>query len=1162
MKKLLLMLTTITLSFTLSGCYLLEDDSVTDLSEEYCRENPTSEICQGETVGELENSTVENVFKMVMTDYQNANNDTFCEDYFSITNPDLLDTCRNKQDSLVPENLSDFTIESIISTSSLSTMQTYDITIVDKETTETYLFSIGLVMVEGIMYITGWSFDKQEMTADDSVTDGVAEAFLEQMVHTFLDESIFSSDYCSKYAYSENYNACIIDRNNYIANNATIYANADHGKEADGFTNYYVSFTINDPVNDIEETITLRVHLAYDDNGNIVLTHDPNEEPALDITDEEAYQFITDMINDLADSTQSNDTVCEHYFIPENYNRCINERLFIFEQDVSVTVSDLVMDENHYNLTVSYTYPDNTIEDMTFNFVILSNPSGGYLLQFFDDMNDTVSTDDASAYLTTLLDDFVDTQITAETFCQTHFDIANTANCFLDKSQFTNMALSYHLDDFVYEYGNTYQVTVTFSDELGNDYNYIFYLDFYYNDVDQIRVDYWIEDIITFDDALAQIYVFIETFNDFNVTDDYVCSTYLDPSDYDTCLSERAFAEENNLALNFVSLDQLPIDYQLSFEYIDNDYETQDFYETYLRFYLSDTGFMMMDWYDTARFNYLLGEDAIPYITQLFYEFNDITLSDDIFCEQYNQIFKDCHTLRQNYHENGYYYNIITPLTEQTPGHFVDLDIMQDSTVFNSTQFYIEVIQNEDNSIEYHGYQVWDDSATVTLQDAETLITNFINDYTNAEVTLDDLFTTYFGWYNPWELESYRQDILDLVANGATFNITDVTIADSADDFSPFIATMNIIYPDNTTVTFDIPFYVINQPEGFTTLELAYEYQPITDQEFTLLVNQFIGDFTDTSIDNSVFCNLYFEDYMQDQCDAFRDDIMTQNFTLTIDQIVTSDFDHSVTINFIDSNDIVQYKLTFFVYYHYDLLGNIHAKFNLDETIDDATIQLTETVLTDYLETLDFSSTSSIDSICQTYFIDSSNCDIILNNHIGKSIAQTEVYEIYTHNDFYDIYAYATVKITFDDGAFIVHDYKFYPNQDTTSNQTYLLEIIYEYIGLPSDATLVDQATTQTVLTQFTTDYVDASISDETFADMYFNGNFMGNDIIEFRQQDITDGVSVTLSSLSSNADELGNQIFVATFIFDDGVESITREVGIEVYYSSALDQHIIIFLD
>ena len=40
-----------------------------------------------------------------MTEFIEGTNDDFCDDYFSATNSDLLDACKNDRFSLVPEDI-------------------------------------------------------------------------------------------------------------------------------------------------------------------------------------------------------------------------------------------------------------------------------------------------------------------------------------------------------------------------------------------------------------------------------------------------------------------------------------------------------------------------------------------------------------------------------------------------------------------------------------------------------------------------------------------------------------------------------------------------------------------------------------------------------------------------------------------------------------------------------------------------------------------------------------------------------------------------------------------------------------------------------------------------------------------------------------------------
>ena len=133
MKKLFLFIPLLLITFGLSGCDLISPEQADQISEEYCRENPTSEICQGDAVGDLEDEIIINIYNTILSQYNDPDITTFCEDYFSVTNVDLLDSCRASRESLVPDAYTGFTVSGVEKKNTLNTQDVYEVTVISED---------------------------------------------------------------------------------------------------------------------------------------------------------------------------------------------------------------------------------------------------------------------------------------------------------------------------------------------------------------------------------------------------------------------------------------------------------------------------------------------------------------------------------------------------------------------------------------------------------------------------------------------------------------------------------------------------------------------------------------------------------------------------------------------------------------------------------------------------------------------------------------------------------------------------------------------------------------------------------------------------------------------------------------------------------------------
>jgi len=113
MKRIFVLGTTLIFSLGLAGCDLIPTEVIDVISEELCREDPTNELCQVDNLSDLENQVIIDLFNDLLSSYDVDDLETYCETYFSVSNIELLDSCRLDENALFPVGIEDFEVLSV-----------------------------------------------------------------------------------------------------------------------------------------------------------------------------------------------------------------------------------------------------------------------------------------------------------------------------------------------------------------------------------------------------------------------------------------------------------------------------------------------------------------------------------------------------------------------------------------------------------------------------------------------------------------------------------------------------------------------------------------------------------------------------------------------------------------------------------------------------------------------------------------------------------------------------------------------------------------------------------------------------------------------------------------------------------------------------------------
>ena len=179
MKKLFLLGMLLMSGFLLSACDGFNQDTVDQLSEELCRENPTHELCNIENLDTAAESAVEELVLDAIEALKAGDSDV-CDTIFAITNTDLLDDC--KDGSLLPTGVTAFTVietskdgDSYIFKGSTSAAAFLEITV-----------SVG--SVDGNMRITG--FETKTIDDPNPPAEVTAEEFIKEFFVDYQDDAL------------------------------------------------------------------------------------------------------------------------------------------------------------------------------------------------------------------------------------------------------------------------------------------------------------------------------------------------------------------------------------------------------------------------------------------------------------------------------------------------------------------------------------------------------------------------------------------------------------------------------------------------------------------------------------------------------------------------------------------------------------------------------------------------------------------------------------------------------------------------------------------------------------------------------------------------------------------------------------------------------------
>lgn len=635
MKKLFIVLTVIFITVGLSGCNLISQTQVDEISEEFCRENPTSEICQGDLVGELEDEIILNVFNTIIDEYNDETNETFCDDYFSVTNTELLDACRESRDSLVPSDYAGFTVVDVLRKTTLSTQDIYEITVMSEDMANEIVFTIGLVNVEGIMYINSWSYESTVVNpVDVEVTLEAATAYFEQFLEDYLDPTLQSIDVCTAY-FGEDIDGCISERDESFDINFDVTFDVLVPTGVIG--EFDVDINFNDDANG-PSTDAETVSFTYDEDGSIIMKFIHEDEPYEEnwLTAADAFEVIKMFLEDYSGYDVSHEDFNYMYFDNQMEWQFFQDRNIDRDEGAImsvITVEDPTEEPFEYLVvTMQRTYEG---ENKTTVVKLRVNDlgEGRYVFDIlFDEGDGRLDYNMLWEFLQDLIKDYQDPLLTDEEVCWMYFGPGDAEGCMEERQDELDGTATIALFG-LYEIYDYYEIQFEHNDGNGPWYENV-YANFYYDEFGELKIEF--NDLgfdeINYNDALWFMENLVDQYSNFDLTSYDVCSQFFEGYSYDECVMRREQEMAEGIVLNGFELHHDGYGYKVEYFYSDSLSNTfAKSMNTY--FYYNDFGELRLEFFED--FSLIPYNEVYPFIEQLVLDFNNWSMDTDYLCNYY-----------------------------------------------------------------------------------------------------------------------------------------------------------------------------------------------------------------------------------------------------------------------------------------------------------------------------------------------------------------------------------------------------------------------------------------------------------------------------------------------------------------------------------------------
>ncbi len=1115
MKKLLLVVTTFFFAFSLSGCFL-EPDDIEEVSEKYCTENPESDICQGENVGDLEDDVVRNIFSTILEEHDNSTNDTFCETYFSITNLALLDQCREDRSGFFPNGYETFNIVEISKDLALDDEDIYKIYVTTDDITMDIVFTIYLTELDGVIYISQWDYEEETVNPETkTVSYEDARSHFVQFIEDYNNENIDSSTICQKYFPNDEAASCIEAREEAFNDGITYELDSFDG---DGDL-YTAGIFIKEDTTALE-TIYQNATFSYDSDGNIIMTFTDEED---DYSISTITDFYKQLLTDFQDPTLNINDVCNYGYDPDNVTDCLEGYQMMIDEGYTIELIDLYEYEDHFMIELRLVYSD---------YVSEIKLEGWFFYIDGELKVRTVGTEgnEESEYLEiikNMISDYNDHTIDTFDFCITYFFAESIAGCMNDRDEAIYSHTFVELDVFKADETGLYRLSLHY---YNNDSSYTkeFEVNFVVDEDNNIKMEFFnpYGENIEWNTAQEFLDNFVIDFNSTMPTTDFV-DKYID--DTNKLIISQFRNDQINMS-NFITSYYLYYDNEInqySFEFIMTDNATYKFIA-----HFSSLDPLLVDLLPLGNLDEITHSQAFNLVTQMIDSiYNHMTPTD--ICNMYfdDDSFEYCFSemTRIIYSDYEIY---LENLIEENNYYTIELKLIKpDSTV---EELSLSVFFYRDNGQIKMSFANPDDF--ISTSDKTSLVWMFADYLDDPDTPIDEVCNMAAPEVYSF-CTSLRQELFD---NDYTINpyMDELLFTPYYIDYAVYNNQNNIVY----MISFEPEFYFNSDNEVTMSLHNPVKFAYYVDSSVGIdVINNFVITFNDQSITHDEFCDIYGQVFTH--CTGFRQGFFDNNEQLKLEEILEplDSKDYIARLYVVDLEDNILADITwqFYIYLLLDdtLVVEGWQSQRYERYYDINDIQtLFNNLLVDY-----FDPTITNDQIAEIY-----GNGWYFNGIIGREDLLAENYILEIGN----------VSISSDyeyHGSFTLnnnyHEFNFTVFHDVAGNMK--LQINFDYI-MPSSE-IVELIANNFVL----------ALGDETMTNEYFCENYFNDyeyDLCLSGREEYSAELFASIVTEVYRTDEYA--YFKVEFRDPDGVFVSERQFNLMLEYNILKTGYITIFLN
>lgn len=862
MKKMFLIITTLLISLLLSGCDFLGSDQVDQISEEFCRDNPTSEICDGDSVGALEDGIILGIFEKIIDEYNDTENDSFCDDYFAVTNTDLLDKCRDNRNDLVPVDYTGYTVVDVTKKNTLSTEDIYEVKVISTDELTEIVFTIGLVSIEGITYINLWSYDVTAVEPPALVmTLAIAQEYFEKFLMDYLNNDIDSEVICNEYFADQVLADCVSERIESLAMGLTVTFEGITDTE-DGM--YQVELYFSDTDNPTPKIEFEDVKIDYDEEGNIVMTFVHDDYDLEFLTDEDVFivmqEFLIDYLDELFTDQQLNDK----YFDGTMDSEFFDSRAVDISDGISLEILSAVNpngDDNYSLIDVGIRRTfEGVIDDKIIQVRVKEIDEGIYYVEIiFDDKGPNY--DMLYGFIEELLAQYLDNSLTDDVVCNYFFDGDDATRCLEDRQ---NEILEVISIEFVGLYFNDGIYEVEFLFNLADDTMKTQYLivEYYKNEIDELKIRF-IEGYNDFPYEIAWDHInnLVNDFNNLDLDSITVCSIYFENIDVEVCINKRDMDIMNNTFITGFNLFNEDNKYTLQFIYED-EFGNIWTEHLYAEFFYNEANQLFVRFHDGYH-ELIHHEIAWEFLIAYQNAFNDFGYDLDVLCNEFfgGNTFQYCIDRREDAIFNNLYI-VINDLYEMEGMYFVVIEYYSSDDGYRYTEdilvhfFYddMDMLRMEfDLNIQNY----------VDHEEAFAYFNKFIIDFLDPTISDANFCYMYFPWQDSttciWDRENIS--FADMV----------ITIDYFRNDYKDY--EIGVTFLDTFTLIQRSEVLFVNfyyNEDGFVEMNIYYQiYGGYVDLATAITVfTDYVDDYMDPLVTFQYINETYFDIRMDFEFEA------------------------------------------------------------------------------------------------------------------------------------------------------------------------------------------------------------------------------------------------------------------------------------------------------